>query len=79
MRPSDVRRPVPEVLPFALRWLRWSSPVTIVSGALTFALVWAQHHWQVLHPHYLPFVILITVMVVTAAIALDSGLWLCSP
>jgi hypothetical protein len=49
--------------------------VTLVSGALTFALVWGQHHWQVLHPHYLPFVILITLMTVAAAVTLLSGLW----
>ena len=64
-----------ELLPDSLRWPRRSSLVTFVSGALTFALVWGQHHWQVLHPHYLPFVILITLMTVAAAVALGSGLW----
>jgi hypothetical protein len=57
------------------RLTQWSGLVTLVSGALTFALVWAQHHRQVLHPHYLPFVILITLMAVAAAVALGSGLW----
>ena len=73
--PSDVTKPIPKVLPDSLRWTRWGCLVTLVSGALTFALVWGQHHWQVLHPHYLPFVILITLMTVAAAIAFDSGLW----
>ncbi len=59
MSPSDVTKPTPMVLSDSLRWTRWSSLVTFVSGALTFALVWGQHHWQVLHSHYLPFVILI--------------------
>jgi hypothetical protein len=63
------------LLPDSLRWPRWSSLVTFVSGALTFALLWGQHHWQVLHPHYLPFVSLITLMTVAAAVALGSGLW----
>jgi hypothetical protein len=64
-----------ELLPDSLRWPRRSSLITFVSGALTFALVLGQHHWQVLHPHYLPFVILITLMTVAAAVALGSGLW----
>ena len=62
-------------VPDSHRWQRWSCLVTLVSGALTFALVWGQHHWQVLHPHYLPFVILITLMTVAAAVTLGSGLW----
>ena len=61
-----------------LRWLRWSCLVTLVSGALTFALVWVQYHWQVLHPHYLPFIILITIMTVAAAVTVHTGLWLAS-
>ena len=44
---------VQELLSDSLRWQRRSSLVTFVSGVLTFALVWGQHHWQVLHPHYL--------------------------
>jgi hypothetical protein len=64
-----------ELLPDSLRWPRRSCLVTFVGGALTFALVWGQHHWRVLHPHYLPFVILITLMTVAAAVALGSGLW----
>jgi hypothetical protein len=75
MMPSDVIRPIPEVVRDLFGWTRWSCIVTWVSGALTFALVWAQHIWQVLHPHYLPFVILITNMTVAAAIAFDSGLY----
>ena len=73
--PSDVTKPVPVVLPDSLRSTRWSCLVTFVSGALTFALIWGQHRWQVLHPHYLPFVILITLMTVAAAVTLGSGLW----
>jgi hypothetical protein len=75
MSPSDVNRPVPEVVRDLLGWTRWGCCVAWLSGALTFALVWAQHHWQVLHLHYLPFVILITIMTVATAIAFDSGLW----
>jgi hypothetical protein len=41
---------------------------------LTFALVWSQRHWQVLHPHYLPLVTLLTLMTVAAAVTLGSGL-----
>jgi hypothetical protein len=75
MMPSDVIRPVPEVDRDLLGWTRWGCYAAWLSGALTFALVWAQHHWQVLHPHYLPFVILITIMAVATTIAFDSGLW----
>ncbi len=64
-----------ELLPDSLLWPRRSSLITFVSGALTIALVWGQHHWQVLHPHYLPLVFLITLMTVAAAVALGSGLW----
>jgi len=73
--PSDVTKPTPVVLPDALGWTRWGSLVTLVSGVLMFALLWGQNHYQVLHPHYLPFIVLITLMTVAAAIALDSGLW----
>ena len=73
--PSDVTKPTPVVLPDALGWTRWGSLVTLVSGVLTFALLWGQHHWQVLHPHYLPFIVLITLMTVAGAITFDSGLW----
>ncbi len=45
-----------------------------MSGVLTFALVWGQHHWQVLHPHYFPFVLLITLMTVAAPVTFGSGL-----
>ncbi len=75
MMQSDVIKPSPKVLTGSLRWPRLSCVVTLVSGALTFALVWGQHHWQVLHPHYLPFVTLITIMTVAAAVNLGSGLW----
>ena len=75
MMPSVIIKPVPKALPDSLRWPRWSCLVTLVSGALTFTLVWGQHHWQVLHPHYLPFVILITLMTVAAAATLGTGLW----
>ena len=50
---------VQELFSDSLRWQRRSSLVTFVSGALTVALLWGQHHWQVLHPHYLPFFSLI--------------------
>jgi len=73
--PSDVTKPTPVVLPDALGWTRWGSLVTLVSGVLMFALLSGQYHYQVLHPHYLPFIVLITLMTVGAAIALDSGLW----
>ena len=73
--PSDVTKPTPVVLPDALGWTRWGSLVTLVSGALTFALLWSQHRYQVLHPHFLPFIVLITLMTVAGAITLDSGLW----
>ena len=73
--PPDVTKPIPMALPDSLRWTRWSSLVTLVSGALTFALVWGLHHWQVLHPHYLPFIVLISLMLVAAAVTLVSGLW----
>ncbi len=73
--PSDVIEPVTKSLPDSLRWPQVNCVVTLVSGALTFALVWGQHHWQVLHPRYLPFVILITLMMVAAAVTLGSGLW----
>jgi hypothetical protein len=63
------------LLPVSFRWTRRSSLVTLVSGALALALVWGQHHWQVLHPHYLPFANLITLMTVAAAVALGCGLW----
>ncbi len=75
MMPSVIIKPVPKAHPDSLRWPRWSCLVTLVSGALTFTLVWGQHHWQVLHPHYLPFVILITLMTVAAAVTLGTGLW----
>ena len=42
---------------------------------LTFALLCGQNHCQVLHPHYLPFIVLIILMTVTGAITFDSGLW----
>ena len=48
------------------------------AGRFTFALVWVQYHWQVLHPHYLPFIILITLMTVAAAVTVHTGLWLVS-
>ncbi len=73
--PSVVIKPSPKVLTGSLRWPRVSCVVTLVSGALTFALVWAQHKWQVLQPHYLPLVILITLMTLAAAVTLVSGLW----
>ena len=38
MMPSVVIKPIPVVLPDSLRWTRWSCLVTLVSGALTFAL-----------------------------------------
>ena len=75
MMPSDVIEPVSKVLPDSLRWPRSCCMFTSVSGALTFALVWGQHHWQVLHPHYLPFLLLITLMTVAAAATLGSALW----
>jgi hypothetical protein len=75
MMPSDVIKPSPKVLTDSLRWPRASCVVTLVSGALTFALVWGEDHWQVLHPHYLPFVILITLLTVAAVVTLVSGLW----
>src|SRR5262249_41701865 len=56
------------------RLTQWSGLVTLVSEALTFALVWAQPPRQVLHRHYLPFVILIPLRAVAAAVALGSGL-----
>jgi hypothetical protein len=61
--------------PGSLRLIRWSSLVATISGVLTLGLVSAQHHWQVLHPHYLPSVILLSAMAVGAMIALVSGLW----
>jgi hypothetical protein len=75
MMPSAVNKPSIAGRPDSLRWPRWSGLVTLVSGALTFALLWGQHHWQVLHPHYLPFLILITLMTVAAGVTLGSGLW----
>jgi hypothetical protein len=75
MIPSHVNRSAPEVARDLPGWTRWGCCVAWLSGALTFALVWSQHHWQVLHPHYLPFVILMTFVTVATAIAFDSGLW----
>ena len=61
--------------PGSLRLTRWSSLVALISGALIFGLAWAQHHWQALHPHFLPLIILLSIMVVSELIALVSGLW----
>jgi hypothetical protein len=47
----------------------------LLSGTLTIVLLWVQHHWQVLHPHYLPLIILITLMVIATTMAFHSGLW----
>ena len=71
---SEVTQPAPEVAPNSLRWPRWSGLVTLTSGVLVFALVWGQYHRQVLHPHYLPLIILMTLMTVAAAVTLGSGL-----
>ncbi|MFI5459204.1 MAG: hypothetical protein ACHRXM_27560 [Isosphaerales bacterium] len=75
MMPSAVNKPLTERRPDSLRRPSRSCAVTWISGALAFALVWCQHRWQVLHPHYLPFVILIILMMVAAALTLSSGLW----
>src|SRR4051812_30648989 len=74
MLPSAVNKSLIEGRPDSLRWPRRSCVATWISGALTFAMVWCQHRWQVLHPHYLPFVILIILMMVAAAVTLGSGL-----
>ncbi|HEV3165725.1 MAG TPA: hypothetical protein VGZ22_16980 [Isosphaeraceae bacterium] len=54
---------------------RLSALVALLSGGLSLALVGYQHHDQVLHPHYLPFAILIVTMMVATLVSLLASLW----
>jgi hypothetical protein len=75
MGPSDAGRPRSQWLRNSFHLARWNCLVSLAAGAITFVMVWCQNRWQVLHPHYLPFVVLITIMTVATAVTLLSGLW----
>ena len=57
------------------RVTRDSALVSLVGGVLTVGLVWGQHHFRVLHPHYLPHLILLTTTVVGFFVSVFAGAW----
>ncbi len=61
--------------PASIRVTRELALVSLVSGVLTVGLVWGQHHFRVLHPHYHPHLILLTAMVVASLVSVIAGAW----
>ena len=54
---------------------RWGAVTSWVAGTTAFGFVWGQERGQVLHPHYLPLLLLFTVMLAAAALSFITGLW----
>jgi hypothetical protein len=59
----------------SLRWARRWTLASLIVGTTTFLLTWAYIRWRVLHPHYLPTVLLFLALILSDIIALGLCSW----
>jgi hypothetical protein len=59
----------------SLKWARRWTLVSLMVGTATFVMTWAYVRWRILHPHYLPTVLLFLALTLTEIIALGLCSW----
>jgi hypothetical protein len=68
-------QPLGEDTSGSLNWVRRWTMASLIVGTTTFLLTWAYIRWRVLHPHYLPTVLLFLALILTEIIALGLCSW----